>query len=76
LTSDEFNNTYVTDFIHSIRIYVKDPVDGAFILGDNQREMLFGWCSNNCKGKYWIGMGFGQFELTEDALLFKLTWSQ
>lgn len=57
------------------RIYISDPVDGGPILRDESREMLFKWCEENCQGSYWIGMGFGQFELDEDALLFKLRWS-
>lgn len=54
--------------------YIRDPVDGGRILSSESRAMLFDWCEENCQGKYWIGMGFGQFELAADAVLFRLTW--
>ena len=58
----------------SVRIYVRDPNDGSRILRNNSRDMLFEWCRENCSGGYWIGMGFGQFELGNDAVLFKMRW--
>lgn len=57
-----------------IRIYVGDPKDGLKVLRDKSRDELFDWCKNNCRGRFWIGMGFGQFEMEEDAVLFSLTW--
>jgi len=54
--------------------YIKDPVDGGKILRNDSRDMLFDWCETHCQGKFWIGMGFGQFELESDAALFLLTW--
>lgn len=62
-------------FDHDVpRIYIRDPVDGGCVLRNDSRDMLFKWCEENCKGRYWIGMGFGQFELKDDAILFKLRW--
>jgi hypothetical protein len=58
----------------SVRIYVRDPVDRGVILRDNSRDELFAWCRTNCQGRFWVGMGFGQFELEEDAMLFALRW--
>lgn len=57
-----------------IMVWLNDPVDGGRILRDESRDMLFDWCSSQCRGRYWIGMGFGRFELEEDALLFRLRW--
>lgn len=62
--------------IGGITVYIKDPDDGMKVLRDKNRDMLFFWCQDNCKGKYWIGMGFGKFELQEDATLFALRWKQ
>lgn len=59
----------------STKVKVKDPVDGLGILRDSSRELMFAWCDNNCKGEFWIGMGFGKFELEQDAILFRLTWT-
>lgn len=56
------------------RIYIRDPVDGGSVLRNNSRDEIFDWCEENCKGRYWIGMGFGQFELECDQILFKLRW--
>lgn len=58
-----------------IRVYVRDPVDNGIILRGGSRDMLFSWCNENCQGRYWIGMGFGQFEFANDAFLFRLAWS-
>lgn len=57
-----------------IMVWLNDPVDGGRILRDESRDMLFDWCSLQCRGRYWIGMGFARFELEEDALLFRLSW--
>ena len=56
------------------RVYIKDPTDGGNVLRNDNREMLFQWCNINCKGKFWIGMGFGKFEYDEDRILFTMTW--
>lgn len=56
------------------RHYVRDPVDNGRVLRDQTRNAMFEWCKQNCKGRYWIGMGFGQFEDPDDVLLFKLRW--
>lgn len=58
-----------------IMVWVTDPVDGGAILRDQSRDMLFDWCRDNCRGRYWIGMGFGRFEFEDDALLFRLGWT-
>lgn len=58
-----------------IRVKVRDPVDNCSVLRNSSRDLLFEWCAQNCRGKFWIGMGFGKFELDEDAVLFKLTWT-
>lgn len=57
-----------------IRIYVCDPTDRGRILRDANRELLFDWCRDNCQGRFWVGMGFGQFDLEEDAAMFALRW--
>jgi len=57
-----------------IRVYIKDPVDGMSILSNDNREMLYKWCEENCQGPFWIGMGFGMFIEEEDASLFALRW--
>ena len=56
------------------RHYVKDPIDGGSVLRNESRDLIFDWCKENCKGSYWIGMGFGMFETDNDATLFILTW--
>jgi len=56
-------------------VWVKDPVDGGQVLRNETRNIMFDWCYENCQGKYWIGMGFGRFELDQDAVLFRLTWA-
>lgn len=61
---------------HGTRVWVRDPVDGGKVLRDESRDQLFLWCADNCQGRFWIGMGFGKFELEEDALLFNLRWGQ
>lgn len=72
--------TYLVDrhgnerHVEGIRIYIRDPVDGGSILRNGSREELFEWCGENCLGAYWIGMGFGEFELEQDAMLFRMTW--
>lgn len=58
-----------------IRIQIVDPLDGGRILRNDSRDMLFDWCLGNCRGGYWVGMGFGLFELEDDALLFRLRWA-
>jgi hypothetical protein len=58
-----------------IKIYIRDPVDNGTILRNNSRDMLFLWCKENCQGRFWIGMGFGQFEFNEDSIIFKLRWA-
>jgi len=57
-----------------IRVFVRDPVDRGSILRETSRDLLFEWCRENCEGHYWIGMGFGEFELQNDATLFALRW--
>lgn len=57
-----------------IRVYVY-PRDKRRVLNEASRENLFAWCAENCKGPFWIGMGFGQFIEEEDASLFALTWA-
>lgn len=59
----------------STRVKVRDPTDGMQILSDDTRAMLFNWCKDNCQGRYWIGMGYGEFELETDSILFRLTWT-
>ena len=51
------------------RLWVRDPIDGGRILRDSSREMLFGWCDEHCQGRFWVGMGFMDFELDEDYVL-------
>lgn len=57
-----------------IRIYVRDPTDNRPVIREANRTMLFEWCKENCRGRFWIGMGFGQFEIEEDAAMFALRW--
>lgn len=57
------------------KVVVRDPIDNSHVFSDSTRDMLFNWCDENCTGRYWVGMGFGMFELQEDATLFKLRWS-
>jgi len=57
------------------RYYIKDPVDGGRVLRNDSRDKIFAWCKQHCNGDYWIGMGFGMFELDSDAALFLLRWS-
>lgn len=57
------------------RHYIRDPKDGGRVLRNDTRELVHAWCMAHCKGKYWIGMGFGCFELESDAVLFLLKWS-
>lgn len=56
------------------QIYIKDPVDGGRVLRNTSRDEIFAWCEEHCTGKYWIGMGFGIFELECDEVLFKMRW--
>ncbi len=58
-----------------IMVWVKDPIDNGNVLRDQSRDMLIDWCSDNCRGRFWIGMGFGRFEFEDDALLFRLGWT-
>lgn len=60
---------------NGIKVKVRDPVDNYPILQEDSRSLLFKWCEDNCRGRFWIGMGFGKFELEEDATLFRLTWT-
>ena len=57
------------------RYYIRDPVDGGKVLRNESREIIWKWCELHCKGKFWIGMGFGTFDLKSDAMLFLLRWS-
>lgn len=57
-----------------IMVWLDDPVDGGKVLRDESRDMLFDWCEESCRGRFWVGMGFGRFEFEDDALLFKLRW--
>ena len=57
-----------------IRVYVRDPIDQGKVFRNKTRDMFFDWCNENCTGRYWVGMGFGMFELQDDATLFKLRW--
>jgi surfactin synthase thioesterase subunit len=59
---------------NSKRHYVRDLIDGGHVLRNESRDRLWKWCEQNCKGRYWIGMGFGTFELDEDAILFNMVW--
>lgn len=68
-------DTEFVDF-EPIRVYIRDPIDKGIILRSNTRDELFLWCRQNCRGRYWIGMGFGQFELEDDAILFSLCWDR
>ncbi len=63
--------------LHSpgIKIKVRDPIDHGSILRESSRDLLFEWCQENCEGHYWIGMGFGEFELESDSILFMLRWT-
>jgi hypothetical protein len=56
------------------RVYIRDPIDRGSVLRNDSRDAIFEWCEENCQGKYWVGMGFGQFELEDDVTLFKLRW--
>lgn len=56
------------------KVFAYDSVDNMTVFRNSNRLTLEDWCKENCKGQYWIGMGFGKFELEEDATLFRLTW--
>lgn len=71
LTDREDNISFGNE---AIRIYVRDPTDRGRVLRESNRDILFAWCRENCRGRFWIGMGFGQFELEEDAVAFSLRW--
>lgn len=58
------------------RYYIYDPIDNSKVLRTKTREQIWAWCTKNCKGKHWVGMGFAQFELESDALLFLLRWGK
>jgi hypothetical protein len=58
-----------------IRIYVRDGNAGNKIQCYHVQERMFAWCQDNCVGRFWIGSGFGEFQLEQDAVLFKLRWS-
>lgn len=64
-------------FFHTFakQVFVKDPIDKQSVFSESSRTLLFDWCKENCKGCFWIGLGFGQFELEADATLFLLRWS-
>lgn len=57
------------------RHYIRDPVDGGRILRNESRDIIWTWCEEHCKGAFWVGMGWGSFELERDALMFLLRWS-
>ena len=58
-----------------IMVWLDDPIDGGRILRDESRDMLFDWCRDHCRGRFWVGMGFGRFEYEDDALLFRFRWA-
>lgn len=67
----------ITDYFwhnNAKRYYIRDPVDGGFILRNESRDKIFIWCEKHCEDSYWIGMGFGQFKSEKDAALFLLRW--
>lgn len=72
--------TYLVDrhggehHVDGIRIRIRDPIDNGLVLRNSTREELFAWCGENCSGAYWVGMGFAEFELEQDATLFRLVW--
>ncbi len=68
------DNRLLFHSINAIRIYINDPIDNGKTLRDSSRDMFFNWCEEHCIGKYWVGMGFCEFELEDDVTLFKLTW--
>jgi hypothetical protein len=53
----------------SKRLWINDPIDGGKILRNSSRARLFEWCDNNCVGRYWVGMGFIDFECADDFVL-------
>jgi hypothetical protein len=57
-----------------IKVQVVDPIDGGPVLRNDSRDHMFDWCADNCRGKFWIGMGFGRFELQKDAVAFSMRW--
>lgn len=72
---DVKQDTFVT--VHNfIRVYITDPTDGGVILRGKNRDMIYSWCKENCQGAFWVGMGFGDFESENDAVLFRLTWNE
>jgi hypothetical protein len=75
LSTKPYQNSKLLIGDDGIRVYIRDPIDHSRVLRNDTRTMLFNWCNDNCKGKYWVGMGFGMFELENDATLFKLRWS-
>ena len=48
------------------RLWVRDPVDGSHVLCNVSRDKFFDWCELYCIGRYWVGMGFIDFELEDD----------
>ena len=54
---------------------IPDPVDGGRILRTDSRDIIWTWCEEHCKGEFWVGMGWGSFELESDAVMFLLRWS-
>jgi hypothetical protein len=48
------------------RLWLRDPIDGARVLRNVSRDRFETWCNENCQGKYWVGMGFIDFELIND----------
>jgi len=50
----------------SRRLWLRDPIDGARVLRNISRDMFETWCNEHCQGKYWVGMGFIDFELIND----------
>ena len=55
------------------RLWVRDLIDEQPILRRQTRDFLEHWCEENCQGKYWVAMGFIDFELVCDYTLAVLT---
>jgi hypothetical protein len=51
------------------RLWLRDPIDGTRVLRESTRDDLFDWCEQHCSGRFWVGMGFMDFELDEDYVL-------
>lgn len=55
------------------RLWINDPIDGSAILRESSRQMFDNWCEEHCSGRFWVGMGFIDFELQEDWALATLS---